>query len=212
MPSPVGHALAGLALGLAGTPRPVSHRFSRVLGQPLTLICVALATLPDADLLIPGFHRRASHSLGATIAVTILAIVVTGWVTRKESGARGWGLGGSGSGLRASGSGFGRIAWSVVLLCAAAHASHILLDWLGADRSQPAGIQALWPWSDIFYMSGWDVFPQIERRRIFSAESMAINLNAFVWEILLMGPLVAASYAWHVRNGNSEDPKLTRPR
>jgi hypothetical protein len=85
-------------------------------------------------------------------------------------------------------------SWRVVAMCAAAHASHLVLDWLGADRSLPAGIQALWPWSDRFVMSGWDLFPQIERRQVFSASSMIINLNAFVWELLLMGPVVAVSW------------------
>ena len=79
-----------------------------------------------------------------------------------------------------------------MLTCAAAHASHILLDWLGADLSQPAGIQALWPWSDRWFISGWDVFPWIERRRIFSAASMAVNSYALVWELLLMGAVVGA--------------------
>jgi membrane-bound metal-dependent hydrolase YbcI (DUF457 family) len=48
----------------------------------VTLSCVALAVLPDADLLYMPIHRTATHSIGATILVTILAIAVTGKVTR----------------------------------------------------------------------------------------------------------------------------------
>jgi membrane-bound metal-dependent hydrolase YbcI (DUF457 family) len=188
MPSPVGHGLAGLAIALAGDRSSDSATFRRALTRPATLVCVALATLPDADLL-PGFHRHATHRIAATIAVTIVAMLVTGWVTQRRRQALGFGLQEK-PWLR-------RIDWRIVFLCAAAHASHIVLDWLGADRSEPSGLQIFWPWSDRFFMSGWDVFPQIERRQIFSLNSMLINLNAFAWELVLMGPLVAL--AWWLR-------------
>ena len=215
MPSPVGHGLAGLAIALAGDGASDSATFRRALVRPATLVCVALATLPDADLLIPGFHRRATHSIVATIAVTIVAIVVTGWVNRsrksqvashksevashKSQVASRKSQVASHKSEVASHKSEARleVAWRVVFLCAAAHASHIVLDWLGADRSEPAGLQVLWPWSDRFFMSGWDVFPQIERRAIFSTNSMLINLNAFIWELLLTGPVVAI--AWWLR-------------
>jgi membrane-bound metal-dependent hydrolase YbcI (DUF457 family) len=209
MPSPVGHGLAGLAIALLVDRSPDSVTLKRAMARPTTLVCVALATLPDADLLIPGLHRRATHSVGATIVVTILAIVVTGWVNRSRQ-SEGASRQSEGASHQAAGaghkpSGWPSIAWRLVALCAAAHASHILTDWLGADRSLPAGIQALWPWSDRFFMSGWDLFPQIERRNIFSAASMIINLNAFVWEVLLMLPLVAASW-WVRRAGRAGGP------
>lgn len=206
MPSPVGHVLAGIAVALVGNRQPDAFSFRAFLRYPPTLWAVALAALPDADLLLTGFHRTATHSLLATLVVTIVAMAVTGQVTRAGRGDRGWKLGGSkdppyilgtrGLGLGASRSGIGRVAWNVVLLCAAAHASHLLLDWLGGDRSQPAGIQLLWPWSDRWFISGWDIFPQVERRRILSAASVAVNLNALVWELLLMGAIVLVSYGW----------------
>ena len=194
MPSPVGHGLAGLAIALVGDRSSDSATFKRALTRPLTFVCVALATLPDADLLIPGFHRRATHSIATTIAVTIVAMVVTGWVTGKSRQALGFRL-------RVS-DWLHRIDWRIVILCAAAHASHIVTDWLGADRSEPAGIQALWPWSDRFFISGWDLFPQIERRDIFSINSMLINLNAFLWELLLTGSAVAIAW-WFRRAGRA---------
>ena len=194
MPSPVGHALAGVAVALAGRRRPAPLTLRRFVTDPLTLWSVALATLPDADLLMPGFHRTVTHSVSTTLAVSILAIVVTGKVTGKRLEARGWGG--------------GRIAWGVVLTLAAAHASHMLLDWLGADLSQPAGIQALWPWSDRWFISGWDLFPWIERRRPFSAVSMIINLHAFVWEALLMGSIVGV--IWWLRQGQRRSTQSTQ--
>ncbi|OFW31267.1 MAG: hypothetical protein A3H97_25020 [Acidobacteria bacterium RIFCSPLOWO2_02_FULL_65_29] len=194
MPSPVGHALAGVAVALAGNRQPTPFSFRRFLRQPLTLWAVALAALPDADLLLPGFHRSVTHSVFTTLAITILAIAVTGKVTRAGLGARdsdvGW-----------------RIAWGVVLMCAAAHASHIVLDWLGADQSRPAGIRALWPWSDRWYISGWDVFPRTERYRMFSGASIAINLRTLAWELLLMGPIVAALSWWRVRQEKPRTPQ-----
>jgi membrane-bound metal-dependent hydrolase YbcI (DUF457 family) len=200
MPSPVGHGLAGLAIALAGDRASDSATFRRALTRPATLVCVALATLPDADLLIPGFHRHATHSIAATIAVTIVAMLVTGWVNRSRKSSLDFARDDPERSRRvASRKSNDRlgVAWRVVALCAASHASHIVLDWLGADRSEPSGLQVFWPWSDRFFMSGWDVFPQIERRQIFSRNSMLINLNALLWELVLMGPFVAL--AWWLR-------------
>ena len=105
-------------------PRNLRTRRSRwheLLARPLTLVCIALAVLPDIDLLYPPMHRTATHSVGAVVLVTIIAAGVTGWVT-------------------------GRINWRIALVCAAAYASHILTDWLGTDRNYaPYGIQMFWP-------------------------------------------------------------------
>jgi len=193
MPSPIGHGLAGLAIALVGDRSPGSVTFRQALARPATLVCVALAALPDADLLIPGFHRRATHSIAATIVVTIVATVVTGWVNRSRK-SQVASLESRATSHKASAR--WSLSWRFVVLCAAAHASHLLTDWLGADRSEPAGIPALWPWSDRFFISGWDLFPQIERRQIFSLNSMRINLNAFVWELLMMGSVVAVAWWW----------------
>src|SRR4051812_22949276 len=73
MPSPIGHALAGAAIGLAGAPRR----------RALAPICAAIAAAPDLDLLIPHGHRMATHSLTAVAVLFIVAILVTGQVTGK---------------------------------------------------------------------------------------------------------------------------------
>ncbi len=64
MPSPVGHALGGLAAAfvvdsLARRPR---------LTLPLLAVAAALAVAPDLDLLA-GSHRTYSHSVGAVAIV-----------------------------------------------------------------------------------------------------------------------------------------------
>jgi membrane-bound metal-dependent hydrolase YbcI (DUF457 family) len=58
MPSPVGHALGGLAVGLL-----VSSRAD----WRLLAACAAAAAVADADFLLPIRHRGASHSVGAAV-------------------------------------------------------------------------------------------------------------------------------------------------
>jgi membrane-bound metal-dependent hydrolase YbcI (DUF457 family) len=182
MPTPVGHSLAGIAVALAGECGRLPRDLRRFLARPMTLVCVALATLPDADLLFPGFHRTATHSVTATIVVSIVAAAVTARATTRRS---------------ATGGALGRIAWSAVVMCAAAHGSHILLDWLGRDPSKMPGIQALWPLSDRWFISGWDIFPGEERRHLFSVPAMVRNLSVLAWELGILGPVVIA--LWWLR-------------
>jgi membrane-bound metal-dependent hydrolase YbcI (DUF457 family) len=127
-----------------------------------------VAALPDLDLVYPGFHRSITHSVGATAIVMIIAAAVTGWVT-------------------------GRVRWRWVLLVGAAHASHILMDWMGTDHFAPAGLEALWPFSRAFYISGWDIFPATERR-LYLPDVWIINLHAFLAEVGLMVPIAVMTF------------------
>lgn len=194
MPSPFGHALAGIAVALAGDPQPVAGSGWRFLSRPMTLCCVALATLPDADLLFRNFHRTMTHSLGATILVIIVATAVTGWVTRVRSSPVGAATHRRGDQTART----TKIGWGVVWLLAAAHASHLLTDWLGTDLSIPAGIQLFWPFSDRWFISPSHLFLQLDRRDIFSLPTITLNLRALLWELALLGPIVGA--LWWFRN------------
>jgi inner membrane protein len=78
----------------------------------------------------------------------------------------------------------------VALMCGAAYATHILLDWLGVDNSAPYGIQALWPFSGGWYLSHLDIFGPIERRGFFSVPALRQNTITAVQEIAILGPLV----------------------
>src|SRR5262245_52918856 len=118
MPSPIGHALAGVAVSLVAGRSVGRAGFLSVLTRPLTLVAVAVATLPDIDLLLRGFHRTATHSLSATVLVTIVAIVVTGRVTFKSPV-------GSQQSAVASRAAWVGTPWLVAIVCAAAHASHL---------------------------------------------------------------------------------------
>src|SRR6266705_1400032 len=91
MPSPIGHALAGVAVSWAGQRRPPTAdrraepypRRTRSLNlTPMAVVCAILAALPDIDLVLPGFHRTYTHSVTAVIVVTIVAAAMTGKVTR----------------------------------------------------------------------------------------------------------------------------------
>jgi membrane-bound metal-dependent hydrolase YbcI (DUF457 family) len=167
MPSPVGHALGGLAIVWTADLLP-----GRPLSTPrVTLACMGLAALPDADLLLPIVHRTVTHSLGAVVAIGLLMIVaaaVTGEVTAK-----------------------------IALACVAAYASHLLFDWMAADQSAPRGIQLLWPFSSAWFISGWDVFRGTERRHFFRLATMRQNLVTMVREIAILAPVVGA--LWLVR-------------
>jgi inner membrane protein len=174
MPSPIGHALAGLTVSWLArpvTPHGPAEPFgwSDAVG-PLTLACVAAAVLPDLDLIHYAIHRSITHGIGFSILIMIVTAAVTGWVT-------------------------GRILWGVALIVGAAHASHIVLDWLGTDRLAPFGLQALWPFSHDWYISGWNVFLPTERRDALSLRAVGVNARAALREVAIMGPIAAAAWA-----------------
>jgi membrane-bound metal-dependent hydrolase YbcI (DUF457 family) len=172
MPSPVGHVLAGVAVALAAdTARP--SQWSRVGFKTSVAVLAGLAALPDLDLIYPPIHRAFTHSVGSVILVTIMSIVVTGWVTGRRS------------------LGFGA-------LCGVAWGSHLVLDWLGADPNPPSGIKALWPLNDGWFISNLQIFPGTERRHLFTAAALATNLYAVGLEAAILTPVVL--FFWWVRS------------
>ena len=141
MPSPVGHALAGIAVAWAADLFPGNRAWRAVperarwyarAGGGLTLACAALAFAPDLDLLI-GFHRSITHSFVSVVVVAAVAGVLAAKARLPVT----------------------RIA----CMCAGAWATHMLLDWLAVDPSTPRGIQALWPFDDRWFMSGLGSLP-----------------------------------------------------
>jgi inner membrane protein len=171
MPSPIGHALAGVAVAWAGqrsTPtadRRVETspwRTGSLKLTPTIVVCAILAALPDIDLVLPGFHRTYTHSVTAVLVVIIVAAAMTGKVRR----------------------------WRTALICGAAYASHLLLDWLGADDFPPFGIQLFWPFSGRWYISGWDVFRQTARRHFFTLPIIRQNFLAVAQELAILLPIL----------------------
>jgi membrane-bound metal-dependent hydrolase YbcI (DUF457 family) len=205
MPSPIGHALAGAAVAWTLAPRNMSKGLADDLSPHLTpgltpdltpcltLACVALAIAPDLDLFVPASHRSFTHSIGAIAVVIILSIVVTGKVTNA-----------------ANDSGAGKIPWRIVLACVAAYSSHLLMDWMAADRTAPRGIRLLWPFSDAWYISEWDVFRGTARRSILTMTSMRANALAVAQEIAIMAPIAWAAWLIRVKALTRFPPEMPR--
>jgi inner membrane protein len=163
MPSPVGHALAGVAAGWLGQGIPRSAESGRIRWRQ-TALFASLGLAPDLDLLV-GLHSGPTHSLGVAALAAAAA-----WLPGTASSA---------SGRRRLG-----------LACALAYGSHILLDWLGTDTSAPIGIMALWPFSRAYYESGFHLFMAVSRR-IWQPELFwRQNIAALARELLILLPIV----------------------
>jgi membrane-bound metal-dependent hydrolase YbcI (DUF457 family) len=196
----VGHALAGVAAAWAtdllpgrrawrAVPpaAPFATRFLAFFsgaGGVLTLAAAALGVAPDLDLFLAQ-HRAITHSAGAVAAVFIVAGLVTGQVTRKVQSAK----------FKVQSQSVVRLA----VICAAAYGSHLLLDWLAVDRRMPYGLQLLWPFSDGWYISGLDVFPQTERRNLLSLVTFRTNVKAMLFETAVMLPVLGLVWLVHVK-------------
>ena len=176
MPSPFGHSLAGLAVAWAADlipgdrawrTAPATASWYRRAGNGLSVGCAALAMAPDLDLLFTR-HRTYTHSIGA---VLIVGVLVAAFAPKAR--------------------------WRVSLMCAAAYASHLLLDWLGIDLYPPPGLQALWPFDSGWYISGLDLFRQTRRGHLFTSPVMTQNLLAIAQEMAMLLPIAAA--LWLVR-------------
>jgi membrane-bound metal-dependent hydrolase YbcI (DUF457 family) len=192
MPSPIGHAIAGLAVAWGADlyPGDRAWRFSpstnwyRRVGGGLTIACAVLAAAPDLDLFFGRFHRTVTHSL---LSVAVVALVA--------------GLIGARARLPVT---------RVVVMCACAWGSHVLLDWLGADQSVPRGIQLLWPFDGRWFISGWDVFPGSERRNLFSPATMRMNVRAITQELVILAPIVVVLWLVRVKTLTRFSSQLAR--
>lgn len=192
MPSPIGHALAGVAISMA-LPESTSRSGLGRVNWKVAGTCALSAALPDIDLLYMPIHRTITHSIPVAILMTIIAVLVTGQVnSKRQEGKKAKGQQGAAapSGLRAflpfclPGLAIG-LAWL----------SHPLMDWMGADANPPYGIQMWWPFSHHWFFSGWNIFPGTERRDPFGARAMVINLRAALIEIAIMGSIALAAWA-----------------
>jgi membrane-bound metal-dependent hydrolase YbcI (DUF457 family) len=165
MPTPVGHAIAGMACGwlVAGTPRDRSRavREAFVFG--------GLGALADIDLLF-GTHSGPTHSIGAAAIIAVSALIL----------------------LSAAGKRPGALALPPTLLlafaCSTAYGSHVLLDWLATDSTPPIGVMALWPFSRQHYESDLHVFMAISRRYHQGWTFVRQNTIALARELVILTP------------------------
>jgi hypothetical protein len=177
MPSPIGHALAGLSVH-ALTARDEAER-----REPLRLaLIVGAALAPDLDLLLNlmdgrNHHQGPSHSIGAAV-LAALAVTTFGVLAgRREA----WRLG----------------AWAGV-----GWLSHLALDFLSIDTSPPIGLPLLWPVATGYYKSPWPLFLDIGRT--LNLATVVHNAMAVAWEIVVLGPL--AWWSWRSWRGGSRRP------
>lgn len=193
MPTPLGHALAGLSLawalramraratpgpGAAGLaiPAPGGKPAGRRSAIRIAVFCVVLAAAPDLDILA-GSHRTMSHSLGGAALAGVAAAPLAPWL----------GLSALHAGL------LGGSAWG----------SHVVLDWLGKDSREPHGIMALWPFTRAFYTSGLDVFAEVSRRWWIPEQFILGNLQSVARELIVLGPV--ALVAWRLARRRARD-------
>jgi membrane-bound metal-dependent hydrolase YbcI (DUF457 family) len=177
MPSPIGHALGGLIVGLATASRsnPLESSASagvkalRSYGRANSLtMCAIAACLPDLDFLW-GRHNMETHSVGFAL---LIGVAVFAWT-------------------RSTRLGFG---------CALAVISHVLFDWLGSDDTPPLGVMALWPLSSEFYFADAFVFEAISRR-YWLPNFVTHNLPAVAREMAILLPVAAALWWWRGPRG-----------
>jgi hypothetical protein len=184
MPSPVGHALAGIAAGWIVRGNRLREG---VRGRREAAAFAALAALPDIDLIF-GVHSGPTHGIGAALIAGFAA-----WLPGIWAGA-----GGVASRVRTAGA------------CVAAYGSHAVLDWLGTDSSPPIGFMALWPVTHAYYESSLHVFMAVSRR-IWQPELFwRQNLLALARELLILLPIVLAA-GWltrlAARSGAAKQPE-----
>lgn len=174
MPSPVGHSLIGLALGVAAyLPRgPWSAWRARVRGAAGPLLAgVILANAPDLDYL-PGvlrgdlnaYHHGYTHSLGWILLAGGGAWLV--WKGRRP-----------------------RIGWREAVFVFAALASHLVADWLTDDGRPPYGIMAWWPWAPDYTISPVTPFWRLLKKN-YADLLQWHNVGAVLVEIAWCLPLV----------------------
>jgi len=188
MPLPIAHSLLGGAVCV------VADRDGASAGYARLALAVVLANGADLDYL-PGmlvgdphrFHRMAAHSLGWAVLVGLLAawLVRRGWL-RPWPLRRGWSSGAAGT------------AMIVALLWA----SHVLLDSLNADFSEPIGVMMFWPLSSM-WVPAIPIFYNIDKisgpaSPLAFARSLltAHNLRAMLLELALVGPILGAALWW----------------
>jgi inner membrane protein len=171
MPTPGAHAIAGLAAAFLCN----SAARRPGLSPSVLLAAAAVAVAPDLDLLLPWTHRTYTHSLGGVVLAGFGVWLI---LRRRIPNAA-----------------------AATLAIAAGHASHLLLDWLGTDTSDPPGLMALWPFSTDFFLSGYDLFAEVSRRYWRLNDFVVWNLKALAWELVVLTPLLLV--AWIIWSGRT---------
>jgi inner membrane protein len=171
MPSPVGHAIAGLTVHvLAARSRDERTDWRRAA------IVTGAALAPDIDLafrLVDGrnHHGQETHSLGFAFLSVLAALGIAALLRRRPL-------------VLVLAPAIG-LAWS----------THVLLDYLNVDTSPPIGILALWPLSHAYFKFPWPIF--LDVGRTLDLGTIRHNALAAAWECVVLLPVLA--WAWRFR-------------
>ena len=167
MSTPLGHFLAGVAVGVILSPRRDPRRAAIVGG----LVAVA----PDLDF-IPGllvgdpsrFHHAATHSFAAAALAAGLASMLA----------------------------VPRLRWTGLVF--AAYCTHLALDYLTVDDSEPRGIPLLWPLLTTTYVAPNPPLDRVlhSNMPLFGAH----NIQVAARELLVLLPLVLIVAVWRARS------------
>jgi inner membrane protein len=175
MPSPVGHALAGLVLVAALAPKARGRATAAA-----AVLAVGASLAPDLDFL-PGlllddpgrFHHGASHSVGAAVLGAVAGYALARMLPRL--------------GLRPA------QAAVIAGLCVLGHA---VLDLFAVDTSIPYGVMLWWPLDTRYVISPWTPFLDIQREQsgtaaFFRTLATWHNVQAMLIEAIVFGPALA---------------------
>jgi inner membrane protein len=172
MPSPVGHAIAGLTVHVL----TAGSRLELVDWRRATIVTGA-ALAPDLDLafrFVDGrnHHGNEMHSLGLALLSACTALGLATLLRHRRPL------------VLASAVGF---AWL----------SHVLLDYLNVDTHPPIGILALWPLSAAYFKFPWPIF--LDVGRTLDMGTIRHNALAAAWESVVLFPVLW--WAWRFRTG-----------
>ncbi|MFQ5825238.1 MAG: metal-dependent hydrolase [bacterium] len=175
MPTTIGHSLAGVFLNETRLFTPAKSKVICVF------ISLMLANLADLDF-IPGillgnpnrFHHGITHSFGAALLVGFLFATYF-YFRQNQFGAA---------------FGFATLVYT----------SHVVLDYLTLDTSNPVGVPVLWPISSKYFVASIAIFSDVHKDSSTATFLQSIfvphNGVTILREIVILGPLTLAMIFW----------------
>ena len=169
MSTPVGHSLVGMCiLFLAACGEFFSGRPKQIL-----LFCIIIACLPDIDF-IPGifagninaYHHRGTH----TLLFAIIVPLVVWLVVRSKDRLK------------------------LTVLSFALVMSHLAVDYVTVDKTEPFGIPFFWPLSERYFYSGLAFLPDVFRGETVRTVFNLHNLGTVAREIAVFSPVAVITY------------------
>lgn len=179
MPSPVGHSLIGLTLGVACLlPRGRLRDWRTTLRDHCGALLAAVLAANACDLdYLPGLLVGAPNLLHRWLGHTAVWAALAGftiWLVWRRAAAP-------------------LPRWALPVLLAAA-LSHILADYTDEDTRAPFGILALWPFYDGFVIAAHPLFLSLEKGSLAAVCSWH-NVRAVSRELLVtLPPLLAVVF------------------